>query len=84
MRYKKNVNECFHFHLLFIQNKKKIGDLVPAKAIPSKSTAYVSFGGEEIPKQDYHVSEHKIWHLYLEMTFIAIGIDFVRRWINLG
>lgn len=38
------------------ENKKKIGDLVPAKAIPSKQIAYIPFGGKEIPKYDYHVS----------------------------
>lgn len=37
--------------------EKKIGELVPAKAIPSKQIAYIPFEGDEIPKYDYHVSE---------------------------
>lgn len=33
------------------------GDLIPAKVIPSKQIAYVPHGGQEHPKQEYHVSE---------------------------
>lgn len=44
----------WQFYLISFQNK--IGELVPAKAIPSKQIAYIPHGGDEIPKYDYHVS----------------------------
>lgn len=49
---------------------KKLGELVPAKAIPSKQIAYIPFGGEEIPKYDYHVSERseKLRIAYVEYS----------------
>lgn len=31
------------------------GDLVPAKVIPDKNIAYVSYGGEEVAKECYEV-----------------------------
>lgn len=44
--------------------EKSIGELVPAKAIPSKQIAYIPFEGYEIPKYDYHVSERsKKFHI---------------------
>lgn len=33
------------------------GDLIPAKVMPTKNIAYVSHGGNEIPKQQYEVSQ---------------------------
>lgn len=31
------------------------GDLVPAKVMPDKNIAYVAYGGEELPKEEYEV-----------------------------
>lgn len=56
------TNRFFVFYCISVS-----GDLVPAKAIPSKQIAYVSFDGEEIAKYDYHVSEHKI-QIYFSIT----------------
>lgn len=34
------------------------GDMIPAKVIPSRQVAYISYGGAEIPKHDYQVRKN--------------------------
>lgn len=40
---------------IFVGKAFHEGDLIPAKVIPSKNVAYVSYNGTEIPKQQYEV-----------------------------
>lgn len=33
-----------------------LGDMIPAKVIPSKQVAYIAYGGEEIVKDQFEVN----------------------------
>lgn len=47
------------------------GDLIPAKAIPSKQIAYVPHGGQEVPKQEYQVRALKF---QIRFDFIQVTL----------
>ncbi|XP_059610669.1 natterin-3 isoform X2 [Phlebotomus argentipes] len=40
---------------IFVGRAFHEGDMIPAKVIPDKSIAYVAYGGEEHPKEEYEV-----------------------------
>lgn len=40
---------------LFVGRASHMGDIIPAKVIPSKRVAYISYNGQEIAKYDFEV-----------------------------
>ena len=42
---------------IFVGRAYHNGDMVPAKVVPTHDVAYVSFGGQEVPKSEFEVSQ---------------------------
>lgn len=42
-------------HIIYAGRAFHEGDMIPAKVIPDKNSAFVAYGGEEHPKEDFEV-----------------------------